>query len=623
MGKIQLLPPELINQIAAGEVVERPSSVVKELVENAIDADATRIEVSAAEGGRQLRVADNGCGMEQADLEVAFRNHATSKVRQLDDLFHLETLGFRGEALASIAAIGKVTCISRPQDGKTGLKALVQASGEVALQETGCAPGTIFEVRELFYNVPARLKFLKRPQTELAHIQETLQMLALSHPEIAFQLHLEESPALKTSGSGDIGKAVSEVFSLGESDTLLPFSLTDPEFGYRAWGQTSTPETYRSSKKWMMTFVNRRAVKCPILSKAIESAYTSLITPGKFPVTVLFLELPPEEVDVNVHPTKKEVKYQRANTLFSFVRKALADALGSTAPAQTGHLYTETPRRSTGVSSPEGFRPPVQQSFSDTSKSLGASHPPVAPRLNATPQYNKAALELYTPQDASLLADFSCAPPQAGLPQRPDQRVIGQLAKTYILLEQPEGLLIVDQHIAAERVLFEQFKDQAEQSRPVSQSLLIPITLPVSPLQADSLEENREAFESLGFTYTVSDGNVSFSAIPSLYNEKVAKTSLQGLLGHLEETGEVRLDVDDVIATAACHSAVRAGDVLNHEQMTRIVTQWLGCTRPWTCPHGRPVSHTITHPEIMHFFDRPSLPQTRQTPAEGAKVNIF
>ncbi len=606
MGKIQILPPELINQIAAGEVVERPASVVKEMVENAIDAGATRIEVIAGDGGRYLRVADNGCGMEKTDLEVAFYNHATSKVKQLDDLFQLHTLGFRGEALASIAAISKITCTSRTASAETGLKAIVQHSGQVTLQETGCAAGTIFEVRELFYNVPARLKFLKRPQTELSYIQETIQMLALSHPEIAFHLKVEEATVVKTSGSGELARTIEEVFALPKNETLLHFEFSDEEFGFKVWGKTSPPQLTRGSKKWIQTFVNQRAVKCPILTKAIETAYQSLMTPGKFPVTVLFLELPLDEVDVNVHPTKKEVKYQRANTVFSFVRRALDQCFSQQPPS----LSTAAQPLS-GFPQSVGFNPSAYTSGSEMRRPVDSGFPrpsayasAPAPRPITTVssvEQTRHALDLYTPITPADNAE-------AVLPQIPDFKIIGQMSDTYILVEKADGLLIVDQHIASERVHFERFKEQSEQSEPVIQHLMFPMGFAVSPGLTAALTENQASLEGLGFQYTFAENQVLFNSVPALYNQKVLNTALTELLSQLEETGQTRLSADDVIATAACHSAVRAGDPLNPIQMRHIVEQWLECTRPWTCPHGRPVSHTVTHREIMAFFERPSLP---------------
>lgn len=625
MGRITLLPPELVNHIAAGEVVERPSSVVKELVENAIDAGATRIEVQAKEGGRYLRVADNGCGMDRDDLEKAFQNHATSKVKSLDDLFNIQTLGFRGEALASVAAVAKVTCLSRTAQAAAGLKAIVAPTGSVQIQETGCAQGTILEVSELFYNVPARLKFLKRPQTELSHIQETIQMLALSHPEIAFQLLLEDAQAIKTSGSGDLSKAIHEVFSLSASETLLPLTWQDEVNGYRIRGQISTPDVSRGSKKWVMTYVNGRSVRCPILSKAIESAYSSMITPGRFPIAVLFVELPIEEVDVNVHPTKREVKYQQPNTLFSFVRRGVEQALLS-ATVQPGKTVAELPARQTNGHFNGSAGPRLTKSTGYPPASVPKTHAESAKPFSSVKSasdaaYSEAALELYAPAAGpnSSLEETTSSTSGPWLPQLPAYQVIGQLAKTYILVETAEGLLIVDQHIASERVRFEYFSAQAEKMEPVSQHLLIPLEFPVSSTLSAILEENQNILQTLGFLYQVTPQSVQFSQVPSLYSEKTLKTSLELLLHSLEETGEIKLSIDDVIATAACHSAVRAGDDLNRQQMERIIGQWFGCQRPWTCPHGRPVYHQITHRQLLAFFDRPSLPETASLIAPGKR----
>lgn len=604
MGKIRILPPELVNQIAAGEVVERPASVVKELVENAIDAGATRVEIAAWDGGRRLRIADDGHGMAPDDLEVAFRNHATSKIHHADDLFRLGTLGFRGEALASVAAISKVICSSRTADAAVGTRAIVSPSGDVRLQETGCAPGTVFEIEDLFYNVPARLKFMKRPQTELSHIQEMVQALALSNPGIAFRLVLEDAEAVKTTGSSDLTRALSEVYRLPAHETLLEIDFADPEAGYRLTGLTGTPNVTRGSRKWLLTFVNGRALRCQVLSKAVETAYDAMMVPGKFPVSVLFLTVPPDEVDVNVHPTKREVKYQKANTLFSFVRRALDGVLGA-APRQivSAAMDFYSPGNVTGPARRPGeFSPPARYSANSGGHHTRYATPPAASgALWAQPQ---------PIPDASLPVE-EAAPPTSLLPNHPDYRILGQLARTYILLETGTGLLIVDQHIALERVQYERFAERAERHDPASQALLLPLVYPVSPTLADTLHGVSETLASLGFSYVLTDGEVAFSHVPLLYSEDVLRKSLEELLFHLEETGNIRLSTVDALATAACHSAVRAGDPLNMDQMARVIDQWLACIRPWTCPHGRPVSRELTHLEIMAFFERPSLPASR------------
>jgi DNA mismatch repair protein MutL len=602
MGRIQILPTQLINQIAAGEVVERPASVVKELVENALDAGATRIEVHVKNGGRDLRIADNGSGMDSDDLQLAFKNHATSKVSHIEDLFALQTLGFRGEALASIAAISKVKCQTRTPDSTAGLKAIVSPAGDVMLTETGCAVGTVFEISDLFYNVPARLKFMKQPKTEVAHITEALQMLALSHPNAAFSLFIDQEQKLKTFGSSAIDKVLYELFEFSSHETLLPIAFEDAENGYHLEGWTSSPNVMRGSKKWMFVFVNGRGIRCPILLKAMESAYQSLLTPGRYPVSVISLALPPEEVDVNVHPTKKEVKYANPNTLFSFVRRGLERALESVPVIQTAsHTNTalpptpqasfQVPRQTTP--SANGF---VQQptyrldkpDFSQNTQQQTLSHV-------------QDALKLYEP-----LSPGTETSPFDRIQLPSGYHVLGQLRKTYIILETPDGLLIVDQHIAAERVWFERLKTQAESIEPASQVLFVPQKMWVSEVAGDQIERNRTAFEQLGFQFRIEGQQLAFSQIPTAYQPAQFKRAVEAMLQAFEETGALNLSLEDVIATAACHSSVRSGDVLNLQHMERLIIEWLQCSRPWTCPHGRPVSHLIADKALLGFFDRPS-----------------
>jgi DNA mismatch repair protein MutL len=629
-NRIRILPPHVVNRIAAGEVVERPASVIKELVENALDAGATRIDVSASAGGRTLRVADNGCGMSPEDAKMAFYNHATSKITEESDLSRIDTLGFRGEALASIGAIAKVTCMTRPAEATTGVKVIVDALGEPQLSETGCAPGTIFEVSDLFYNTPARLKFLKRPQTELGHIEEVVQYLALSHPEIQFSLTLNDQQAFKTRGSGALKSAMEEVFRLSRKDVEALIAVTREEAPgeLSLAGYISPPGTLKSSRRWIVTFVNGRSVRCSVLSKAIEAGYTSLIPQGKYPLAVLFLNLPHEEVDINVHPTKKEVRYTNANGVFGFIRQNIVAAL-----EQHGHHAFQGAAEPMAAGLPTAPLP-VQQSFSGggggplfASRSFGAgggggmtrpaSGYASAPsgmlsRPGNGPQ-SEAAMAFYGSGDeeeshASSSAVLESGPPQAGW------KVVGQLFNTYILLETRQGLMVVDQHIASERMFFERLTQSTFQEAPSVQNLIAQAPLGLSPLQYDLLEQHREAFTRLGFTYELTAGSgtaeptVVLSGMPLFYQDRQPRDLFQTVLQRLEETGEVAPDLDDMIATLACHSAVRAGDVLSLEQMQQVIGGWLSCKLPWTCPHGRPIAHTIATEDLNHFFHRPSLP---------------
>lgn len=633
MGSIQRLPVALINQIAAGEVIERPASVVKELVENALDAGATFIQVQVKDGGRWIRVADNGSGMSPDDLPLAFENHATSKLSTPEDLFAIGTLGFRGEALASIAAIAKVTCQSRQKDMALGLKATISAQGAVTVQEAGCDYGTSFEVADLFYNVPARLKFLKRDKTELSHIHEWVQQLALSQPGVRFELILENQPSVKTSGRGDLKQTLMEVFDLDRPELLLPVRFKDDLSGFELTGLTSTPDCYRSSRKWLHTMLNGRVIQSPILNKAIESAYEGLITPGKYPVAVLNLVLPPAEVDVNVHPTKRDVRFAQPNTLYSFVRAGIQSALSvlhspALQPTYSKPSPTGGPQRtmasdtepSGGLGSggvPLKALIPNTPISPITSKPYGQYRPLTEPQAepNSTPDVlPKTAHSTSTPLQPST-GEVVHQQPLLSHPTTPqtttDYRIIGQLAQTYILLETTEGLIIVDQHIAAERAHFERLMSTYESHHMLQgQQLLLPLQYPITPVLADRLHHVHDALETLGFRFEVNDHTVAFHQIPNLIPVQRRDAFIEPLLQHLEATEEVRLDITDLIATMACHSSIRAGDPLNAEQMGAVISQWKACQRPWTCPHGRPVSYPIPHKAIMGYFDRPSLPQS-------------
>ncbi len=614
--RVQILPLHIVNRIAAGEVVERPASVVKELVENALDAGATRIDVSASAGGRMIRVADNGHGMAPEDAQLAFFNHATSKITEDSDLSRIETLGFRGEALASISAISRLTCLTRTPEAASGSKVTLDEEGNPTITDTGCAPGTIMEVADLFYNTPARLKFLKRPQTELGHIEEMVQNLALSHPHVQFSLTLNEKPALKTSGSGDLKLTIEEVFQhQRESLDLLPFQKSDEDAGFAVRGFTSSPGITKGSKRWVITFVNGRSVRCQVLAKAIESAFESLVPHGRYPVSVVYLTLPPDEVDVNVHPTKKEVRYVSTNTVFSFVRNGIKDALTqhgfSAYHTPSGIGEEHHPTQTTALPLQGGMFTPKGGGTPPRSPIPIVSNPhPNPQRMLSRPEprhelESQQALNFYKPfykpvdQPESSQTDKS----------QPEKfKVIGQLFNTYILLETAQGLMVVDQHIASERTFFESLSRNMLAEEPTVQKLVTSVPLSITPTQQDLLASHQGDFAKLGFYYELAPGSVALSGVPIIYQGREPKHLFESLLTQLEETGEMKLDLDHLIATLSCHSAVRAGDHLDHAEMTEVIRQWLACTLPWTCPHGRPIAHTIKTEDLNNFFHRPSLP---------------
>ena len=328
MGRIIQLSKNVINQIAAGEVIERPYSVVKELVENSIDAKATKISVEVANECRDIRVADNGSGIHPDDILLAFSKHATSKIQTGEDLYEISTMGFRGEALASIISIAKLTCITRTKDFDFGTKVECQNS-EVKQTQTGCAIGTIMEIKDLFYSLPARLKFLKSPKTELAYITDYLQSISLVHPEISFELKFNGKIVFKTTAQNEQFQTIKEIFSNDVATNLKPVLRTDKLSGLRISGYVSVPDYTRSSKKDYYMYVNSRLVKCPAFQKAIDTVYRNLIGNTRYPFVVINLEIPPNDVDVNVHPTKKEVRYKNPNQIFNFIYTSINAALQS------------------------------------------------------------------------------------------------------------------------------------------------------------------------------------------------------------------------------------------------------------------------------------------------------
>jgi DNA mismatch repair protein MutL len=643
---IQVLPPYLVNRIAAGEVIERPASVVKELVENALDAGSTRIEILIGNAGRNIRVADNGQGMTAKNATVAFLNHATSKIRTVEDLDQINTLGFRGEALASIASISKFTCLTRTPDTPQGTRITVNETGEPFAEEVGCAVGTIMDVQDLFYNTPARLKFLKRAQTELGHIEEMVQMLALSHPAVQMTLKLNDKEVLKTAGDGTLRHVLNDVYKLAQNPIpLVPVATEDEPYGFRLAGYVSEPGHMKSSRRWMVQFVNGRLVRCPILQKAVENAYESLLPHGRYPFSVLFLTVPADRIDINVHPAKREIRYADSATIFSFVRGGVRNTLiaQGAQPTYTAHpeyasSQPESDRtgsnltvsaESGGQSSGYASRPSnlSGQGIPDTQKTTQGffTTTPYAPGRNSVP--TQVALDLYRPHHADELplleADnpSSCRPDDSGnaSTEKKDNaferfKVLGQLFQTYILLETPQGLIVVDQHIASERTVFERLSRNFTAEKPAMQRLLTHAPIAVSPTQQALLLQEIIRFQQLGFLYTVDEAAsvVTLTGYPLVYQNRdkmFANGGLfENLLAQLEETGKMALDVELLIATLACHTAVRAGDSLSTMDMETVVTGWLNCTLPWTCPHGRPIAHTISKEQLNHFFHRTSLP---------------
>jgi DNA mismatch repair protein MutL len=623
--QLRRLPPELINRIAAGEVVERPASLLKELVENSLDAGATEIAVDVSPDTSYLRVADNGCGMAPDDLPLAFENHATSKVPSADTLNAIGTLGFRGEALASISAVASVRCQSRQAHAPQGVELRVVQGQVYPLQPTACAVGTIMEVSDLFANVPARLKFLKRPQAELAAMTETMQHLALSHPKVRFTYTCQGKKKLATTANPSPLQRVIETFNLNPADAqhLVEGQWTDPLLGATAHVVMASPKAlhlHQGTRKAWWQVLNQRGVRCQTLGKAIELGLKGVVAERTYPLAVVWLTWPPEQVDVNVHPAKREVRYQRPNEVLALVRHTVQQTLATSFSVAYG-MQTPPPKAmdtDTAALTEMALRPFGQDA------GLPSVHRPSG-LLNQRAMGWQRPLPLTSPVGAMPQAlDTTPLPPTPEAASQTDEptyqqsqwRVIGQLKETYILLETQKGLMVVDQHIASERYGYERLMRQRQGDVAISQPLLTPEPLPLSEPLADVLAQVQPKLEALGFGFGHSPTQGwQLTALPLVYPDRAKQLSwreqLQHLLTHVQASGQVEWEEQDLLATLACHSAVRAGDRLSPAQMEAIVAQWLACTLPWSCPHGRPIAHLISADELNTFFDRPSLPTQR------------
>ena len=591
MGRIVQLSKNVINQIAAGEVIERPFSVVKELVENSIDAGASRISVEVANECRDLRVADNGSGIHPDDILLAFSKHATSKIKSGEDLYNIKTMGFRGEALASIISISKLTCITRTPDFDYGTKVECQNS-EVKQSQTGCAVGTIMEIRDLFYNLPARLKFLKSAKTEFAYINEFMISAAIAHPEISFELKQNGKTTFKTTSQSELLQTIKELFSQETASYLKPVLKTDPLSDLKISGFVSSPDYTRASKKDYYTYVNSRLVKCPVFQKAIDTVYRNLTGNSRYPFVVLNLEIPPVDVDVNVHPSKKEVRYKNPNQIFNFIYSSVDSALKSIIEKSEQRTILRPQEEVAIESQPiEIFRKEPENLYVQETTSISDifSKPDETP---SAPIKEKPKFEVVKQSEQVKFVE------QQEFVQ--EDIIIGQYKKTYILIEKENGLEIVDQHIAEERYIYEQLK----KSKNIDcQLLIISDVIQVSPSEKNLLETNKDKLLKFGYEIDfLSENEVIFRKVPQILSKVPPREILADILDNI--AGNLDNIEEQILITTSCKAAVKANTYLNHYRMEEIIKNWRTCENPETCPHGRPISKFIEHKELAKWFQR-------------------
>lgn len=595
MKRVKQLPENLINQIAAGEVIERPASVVKELVENSIDAGATKLEIEISNECRNIRVADNGSGIHKEDLKLAFSRHATSKIHSQEDLWRISSLGFRGEALASIISISKVFCTTRTADSFTGYKVSCENS-DIQITETGCSVGTIMEVNDIFYNVPARIKFLKKAYTEFAYIAEMVEAIALARPDVAIKLINKGNIVLKTSGSGNLRETIAEIFSKELVNDLFEINKLDEPFNYKAFGYCSSPEFTKGNRKSYYLFINGRTVKCPILIKSVDNAYKDMIPSGRFPFMVINLSIPPNEIDVNAHPTKKEIRYSHTNQIYGFVYASIKQALEDGARTLSNIEYMQNVYSSKEVTSTEtnNENQIEQHSFSLDFEKFKQKITPDEDKVNA-------AIDFYKPESIVREEKEIFITPQINNSiDNETVKIIGQFHNTYILIEEKDGIVIVDQHIAHERTIYERLK----QSRQISSQLIISTQSTVLNLSdIAKLKDNKEILNNFGIEFEVTESNeVILKKIPQILSNEPHSEILTSILNALDNS---ILDIEnELLISMSCKAAVKANEKLAIFQMERLIKDWKNSPNNQTCPHGRIISRKISLKEIASYFGR-------------------
>ena len=655
MPQIALLSQETIDKIAAGEVIERPSSVVKELVENAIDAGSSAVTVEIKEGGISfIRISDNGCGIEREQIPLAFLRHSTSKIKSVEDLFTVTSLGFRGEALSSIAAVSQVELITKTNGDFTGSRYLIEGSKEVSLEEIGAPDGTTFIIRNLFYNTPARKKFLKSAQTEGTYIHELMQRMILSHPDVAFKFIMNNQVKLQSSGNGNIKDIIYHLYGRDITKALLPIAHENELF--KVSGFIGKPMISRGNRGYELYFVNGRFIRSQILSKAIEDAFKPFLMQHQYPFTVLYFEIDSSLLDVNVHPTKMELRFSNQQELYREVQSILSASLvhrdiipevpvdtpkknemevpkiEKVMPEPFEQKRLEEIRKAVRKDSPYEIKYPVsrpmgtgpvssaaQEKLLDTIKSM----PPedmMEERIQKEPlpEQSKKETEKELAKEAYVLREEETygAKPEGSYEQgsflkeeeMAKQKIIGQLFDTYWLVEYNDRLFIVDQHAAHDKVMYEKLKKQFEKKEFTSQAISPPIVITLSMREAEVLERFKEQFTKLGFEIEHFGGaEYSICGVPGNLYRLNTRDVLIEMLDELTDGISERATTDvilDKIASMSCKAAVKGSQRLSLPEMEQLMKDLMKLDNPYNCPHGRPTIIAMSKYEIEKKFKR-------------------
>ncbi|MCR5420990.1 MAG: DNA mismatch repair endonuclease MutL [Lachnospiraceae bacterium] len=641
---INILDKNTIDKIAAGEVVERPMSVVKELVENAIDAKATAITVEIKDGGiSYLRVTDNGCGIKKDDVRIAFLRHATSKIKTIEDLIDVTSLGFRGEALSSIAAISKVELLTKTADEFTGTRYCIEGAKELSFDDVGVPEGTTFIVRQIFYNTPARRKFLKTPQTEGSYISDYMEKVMLSHPEIAFKLIVNNNTRLQSSGNGEIIDIIYNLYGRDMVDGLIPISASDGD--NHISGYICKPELSRGNRSFEIYYVNHRCIQSTIIRRALDEAYKPYLMLHKYPVVILYFTISPELIDVNVHPTKKEIRFLEVSQLYDLIVESIRSSLSSKELIVNG--YEKDNSHDMNISKekvmPEPFENTSRLAYTSVREEVNEVklpayvkesreyNPGKNERLRHLPSYVEQVSINISEEPAGNNGEntedqsvFGFKEKQSSSGKKPEQltmydygflsregikhhRIIGQVFDTYWIIEMDNKIYIIDQHAAHEKVKYERLVKQFLSGKVNSQMLNPPIIVTLSKSEEAVIKKYEENFKKVGFEIEQFGGNeYSIREIPTELFGLTAKEYFHDLLDELmnDKQSDKIEAVDHRIATMACKSAVKGNDRLSFEEASTLIDELLTLDNPFNCPHGRPTIVAFTKSEIERMFKR-------------------
>ena len=606
--EIKLLSKDTIDKIAAGEVIERPSSVVKELTENSIDAGASAISVEIQDGGSTfIRVTDDGIGIPRDQISLAFLRHSTSKLREAEDLFHVQSLGFRGEALASIAAVSEVELLTKCKDEEIGSYFVIDGGLEGELKDIGAPDGTTFLIHHLFYNTPARKKFLKSNQTEANYIQTLLEHLALSHPEISFHLKVNGKERLMTSGNGKLKDAIYAVFGREITRNILPFEMENDLF--KVSGFIGKYTINRGNRNFENFFVNGRSIEDKILSKAVEDGYHGFLMQHQFPFVVLFLEFPDGSVDVNVHPTKREIRMDHGKEIYDLLSKGVHERLtqrediqfvklheekDSKTPKETAEPFEKKMLHQVKKAVEEHVQEVVPNVFHEKKTPYHANK---IPDQKTEPVQNIVPLQKTDPEQLSFLSEES----------RPYFEIVGQIFQTYWIIEFQGKVYLIDQHAAHEKVNYERFMERLRLSTIHSQMLMPPVILTLDTKEIDALEKYREEFEATGFRFESFGGKeYKLTGLPSNLPDVEPKTLFMAILSdmtefHIHDTSEM---IQEKIASMACEASIKGNQKISQREAEELITELLSLEEPYHCPHGRPTMIAVTRSEIDKLFKR-------------------